>query len=486
MSRLSPCITGMSSAPTTSTGSSFSSASSSWATSKGTWPSATSRAGEPSGRLPMIIAGPRPPKRSYRRNTPWQLPSGAGSRPAPRLPGQSPGSMARTSKSGPAGVAALRRRRKDICPSYGFCRLGRSGGDPSTAAGRGGLPGRFRHPSRAAQGASRTRWEAAVCRDGLGLGNAGAATPAPGGGPGTCGLRDPGVRARAVPAGNRGVPRPARIRRSGRRGHVRPRNPGGYTARPARSATSGVQPDRGTRQMPKSASAARNSAGRYACTRCPPRMVTSSAPGIRAASGEPLLGEGAGRTAGDRRAWAPGCAPRPSNHAGSSAISSASTAGTSAQSKPSAPGAAGGRARRVERQQRRGLLQDEPPKRSGAPGQAGRRRSRPWNGRRRRRRRCPRAVEEDRRGRRGRRTAGRCRAGRCGRGRAGRGRGRGGAPARARAMTAQSPLSAVRPCTRTTGASRAPRPRSGRRGAAPFPRTVRTGGSAAGGPQVGL
>lgn len=64
ISRLSSCITGSSSTPVTSTGSSFSSAASSCATSKGTSPSPTSRAGASSGRLPMIIAGPRPPKRS--------------------------------------------------------------------------------------------------------------------------------------------------------------------------------------------------------------------------------------------------------------------------------------------------------------------------------------------------------------------------------------------------------------------------------------
>ncbi len=57
-------MTGTSSELTTSIGSSFSRARSSWATSKGTWPSSVSRAGEPSGRLPMIIAGPRPPYRS--------------------------------------------------------------------------------------------------------------------------------------------------------------------------------------------------------------------------------------------------------------------------------------------------------------------------------------------------------------------------------------------------------------------------------------
>ncbi len=64
ISRLSPCITGTSSTATTSISSSFSSASSSWATSKGTCFSPRSRAGEPSGRLPMTMAGPRPPNRS--------------------------------------------------------------------------------------------------------------------------------------------------------------------------------------------------------------------------------------------------------------------------------------------------------------------------------------------------------------------------------------------------------------------------------------
>ena len=64
ISRLSSCITGSSSTPVTSTGSSFSSADISCATSNGTWLPVTSRAGEPSGRLPMIMAGPRPPKRS--------------------------------------------------------------------------------------------------------------------------------------------------------------------------------------------------------------------------------------------------------------------------------------------------------------------------------------------------------------------------------------------------------------------------------------
>ena len=64
MRRLSPCITGTSSMPTTVTSSSFSSARRSWATSKGISPSAVSRAEEPSGRFPMIIAGPRPPNRS--------------------------------------------------------------------------------------------------------------------------------------------------------------------------------------------------------------------------------------------------------------------------------------------------------------------------------------------------------------------------------------------------------------------------------------
>src|SRR5690606_13263193 len=133
ISRLSPCITGTSSVPTTVMSSSLSRASSSCPTAKGISSSGMSRAGEPSGRFPMIMAGPRPPNRSYRRKTPWQLPSGAGSRPAPRLPGQSPGSMASTSKSGPAGVA-LRRRRNDMPPWY---VPGRGDGS-SAAAGRTG------------------------------------------------------------------------------------------------------------------------------------------------------------------------------------------------------------------------------------------------------------------------------------------------------------------------------------------------------------
>ncbi|MFC7472341.1 hypothetical protein ACFQVA_39830 [Actinomadura keratinilytica] len=64
MRRLSPCITGTSSVSTTSTSSSLPRARRSWDTSKGGCLSASSRAGEPSGRLPMTIAGPRPPNRS--------------------------------------------------------------------------------------------------------------------------------------------------------------------------------------------------------------------------------------------------------------------------------------------------------------------------------------------------------------------------------------------------------------------------------------